>query len=85
MIKLNAHVPEFNRIVKAAYHLSRMETDVNTIFDCNKILVTTIERLVEEVNESMKYKPITSKVQFSYLIRFMKSLLSGLLSFIITF
>ena len=65
-LQLNADVPEFNRrIVKAAgaYDLSKMETDINTIFDCNKILVTKIERLVEEVKESMKYKAITSKVE----------------------
>ena len=62
MIELNADVREFNRIVKAAYDLDKMETDINTIFDCNKILVTTIERLVEEMKESIKYKPITSKV-----------------------
>ena len=62
IIDLKNDIIEFKRIVKAAYDISKMKTDLSTIFDVNKILIPTIERFVEGFNNSLTYKTTTSKV-----------------------
>ena len=62
MIDLGTDVPALKRIVKAVYDISKMKTDLSTLFDINKILIPTIKRLIKGLNNSLKYKTTTSKV-----------------------
>ena len=42
MVVLNTDVPALKRIVKTAYNISKMNTELSTLFDINKILIPTI-------------------------------------------